>query len=338
LARALTTAVMIYRFLEGVGSGESLVAGTGFLQPTAIAFAPDGKGLAITNGTEIVLASLANGNRFRVTRRIQGTSGPITCLAINPSDAVSGSRDGWMCTWKFADGAPLSRFNTGVGIVSMLALPGQRAVATGHADGTVNVVSLADGKAVTITTSNSPVQALVLGPGGDSLVSGSEAGSVDSLSLLTGERLTTGKLQLKAGTRLTTMALVPAKTLLAVGTSSGQIIILDWPSLKIRTYLFDRRANQPTAKGVSFQILDPVTGRTVTYTLPCGAEIPTGATCVCNCVPGTASTPTYTPKYTPRPRITSPPVTMPGETITRPCTPTPVPPGYSCTCNCIPGR
>jgi hypothetical protein len=100
--------------------------------------------------------------------------------------------------------------------------------------------------------------------------------------------------------------------------------------LEARTYLFDPVANDQSAKGVAFRVLDPTTGRTVTYTLPCGSPIPPGATCVCNCVPGTASP----PPDIQRPRPPNPP----GQTLTLPCTPTPVPPGYVCTCNCIPGR
>ena len=233
----------------------------------------------------------------------------------------------------------MSGFYLGIPIISMLLLQGQPAVALAHPDGAINVVSLTDGKAVALTKSKSRIRAMALGPGGDSLVSGSEDGSIEDTSLLSGERLATGKIEIPADTQLTTIAMVPTKNLLAVGTSSGQVILLEWPSLKTRTYLFDRTVNDPTAKGVSFQILDPSTGRTVTYTLPCGSEIPPGAKCVCNCVAGTELSPqTHPPTPEPVPRITPPPVTTPGGRITLPCTPTPVPQGYYCTCNCIPGR
>jgi FOG: WD40 repeat len=339
LAHASFGEASIYTFPEGRQAGARLPLG--FLQPTTIASAPDGNGLAITNGLEILVVSVAAPGDLQLKRRIQSRSNPtssMTCLAVSDAVIILGSQDGWIRTWNLASGAPLGRFNIGGAIISILLLPGQPTVVTGHADGTINFVSLTDGKFVTVAKSDSPVRALVLGPGGKSLVAGSENGSVESVSLLSGERLPTGSLALAAGTQLTTMALVPVQNLLAVGTSSGQIILLDWPSLEIRTYLFNRGVNDAAVEGVSFQMLDPSTGRTVTYTLPCGSEIPPGATCVCNCVPGTAYAPTYTPTYTPSPRSTSPPGTIPGETITRPCTPTPVPPGYVCTCNCIPGR
>lgn len=49
--------------------------------------------------------------------------------------------------------------------------------------------------------------------------------------------------------------------------------------------------------------------------------------------------PTYYPPapapYAPPPPPPSYPQTSGPETITRPCTPEPVPPGYTCTCNCV---
>ena len=39
-------------------------------------------------------------------------------------------------------------------------------------------------------------------------------------------------------------------------------------------------------KGIEIKGTDPATGRTITYTLPCGSPIPAGAVCVCNCVAG----------------------------------------------------
>ena len=41
---------------------------------------------------------------------------------------------------------------------------------------------------------------------------------------------------------------------------------------------------------IRYSQYDQATGRTVTYTLPCGTPIPPGAVCVCNCVPVAAST------------------------------------------------
>jgi len=39
-------------------------------------------------------------------------------------------------------------------------------------------------------------------------------------------------------------------------------------------------------EGVEIQSIDPTTGQTRTFTLPCGSPIPAGAVCICNCVAG----------------------------------------------------
>jgi len=313
-------------FPGGLTGGEIPI--TEFSQPTAMAFAPDQKSLLITDGAEIIVAAVNPTGQPQLTRRFQAGPG-ITCLTVDRSIVIAGSRDGLIRTWNLSSGAVVGRFNTGGAITAMLLLVGQPTVATGHADGAINLLSLGDGTSVTVTKLNSPIRALVPGPGGDSLVSGCEDGTIRSISLLTGDSLSTRNLELADGAKLTMMAAIGGKNLIAVGTSTGQIVLLDLPELQTRTHLFDPLASDQSAKGVAFRILDPITGRTVTYTLPCGSQIPPGATCVCNCVPGAVSAPTY---------IQPPPPPPPREGMTLPCTAKPIPPGYTCTCNCIPGR
>ncbi|HEY9074904.1 MAG TPA: WD40 repeat domain-containing protein [Anaerolineaceae bacterium] len=55
---------------------------------------------------------------------------------------------------------------------------------------------------------------------------------------------------------------------------------------KLGVCFFDKDANDSSIKGVTYRETD-ATGVTRTYSLPCGAPIPSGATCTCNCVPGT---------------------------------------------------
>jgi len=325
LARQST--IQIYRFPEGLAGGEIPI--TEFSQPTAVAFAPDPKSLLITDGSEIVVATVNPTGQPQLTRRFQAGLG-ITCLTVDRSIIIAGSRDGVIRTWNLSSGAAVGRFNIGGAITAILLLVGQPTVATGHADGTINLLSLGDGTSVTVARLNSPIRALVPGPGGDSLVSGCEDGTIRHISLLTGDSLSTRNLELADGANLTMMAVIGGKNLIAVGTSTGQIVLLDFPDLQTRTYLFDPVASDQSAKGVAFRILDPTTGRTVTYTLPCGSQIPPGATCVCNCVPGAAPAPLNIQNQLPP--------NPPGPTMRLPCTPTPIPPGYRCTCNCIPGQ
>lgn len=84
-------------------------------------------------------------------------------------------------------------------------------------------------------------------------------------------------------------ALTPDSRLLISGDNKGTIITWDFPVGERRSYAFDPEASQ--SDGSTYDVFDNVTGRTVTYTLPCGSTVPAGATCVCNCVPGTYQPP-----------------------------------------------
>lgn len=49
---------------------------------------------------------------------------------------------------------------------------------------------------------------------------------------------------------------------------------------------FDKKNIKETEKGIEVQEVNAVTGKVVTRQLPCGAAIPAGAVCTCNCVAG----------------------------------------------------
>ena len=114
---------------------------------------------------------------------------------------------------------------------------------------------------------------------------------------------------------------------LASGHSDGSIQLWDAETGDQKGYCFDPKVN--LGDGTSFSVYDASLGVSVTYSQPCGAPIPSGATCVCNCVPGTARVPRITvPRVRVRPRMYIPiPNSMPNY-------------GTSCTCNpvctCIP--
>jgi hypothetical protein len=93
------------------------------------------------------------------------------------------------------------------------------------------------------------------------------------------------------------MAVTPDGKLLATGHSDGVIILWDLDQPSFRTFLFDRAANDPDTKGVTYNVFDKVTGQRIVFTLPCGSKIPPGAVCTCNCVPGSYREPEYTDSY-----------------------------------------
>jgi len=83
----------------------------------------------------------------------------------------------------------------------------------------------------------------------------------------------------------------------------------------------------PGDKGITYKYTDDY-GVTRSYVLPCGSDIPPGATCVCNCVTYCSCNGYVAPRPTACPCVSN-------STITQPCG-APIPPGYVCTCNCMP--
>jgi hypothetical protein len=59
--------------------------------------------------------------------------------------------------------------------------------------------------------------------------------------------------------------------------------------------LLDLKCNKSDVKGVTYTVHDE-SGQMISYTLPCGSPLPAGATCTCNCVPGTYVAPPPPPQ------------------------------------------
>jgi WD40 repeat protein len=207
-------------------------------------------------------------------------------------------------------------------------------LATGSYDNTVIVRTTPDLRMLTTLTGHlGPVNALKWIPPGFVLASASDDKTVRLWSLRDLKQL-----DVLRGHQdfVVSLAVSPDGQTLYSGDASGTIVIWDLTQRKRIGYLFDPLATPPSFKGATYTTREITTGRMITYTLPCGSAIPPGATCLCNCVPGTYSDPeTYRP---PAPRVpTYAPIPVPGGTIRQPCTAQPVPPGYVCTCNCVPG-
>ncbi len=81
------------------------------------------------------------------------------------------------------------------------------------------------------------------------------------------------------------IALAKDGTKFAVAAGKS-ILFFSLPDLKVIGCPVDLTQMKDTSKGIEIKEVDSVTGQTITYTLPCGAPIPEGAVCVCNCVAG----------------------------------------------------
>ena len=83
----------------------------------------------------------------------------------------------------------------------------------------------------------------------------------------------------------TAIAINPDNRILAAGNEKGQIYLWSLPSWNLFSCPIDLDATSDEVEGVTYETTSS-TGETITYTLPCGAPVPAGAVCVCNCVTG----------------------------------------------------
>jgi len=91
--------------------------------------------------------------------------------------------------------------------------------------------------------------------------------------------------------RVACLAALPGGRWLVTGDNDGSVLLWDLDKPALQSHLFDPTATASGTKGIAYDVYDQVTGRWVTYTLPCGSPIPPGAVCTCNCVPGSYSPP-----------------------------------------------
>lgn len=66
----------------------------------------------------------------------------------------------------------------------------------------------------------------------------------------------------------------------------GKLMFISLPDLELIGCPVDLKEMKDDSSGIEVSATDAVTGKTVTYTLPCGAALPKGAVCTCNCVAG----------------------------------------------------
>ncbi|MDR2423697.1 MAG: WD40 repeat domain-containing protein [Prevotellaceae bacterium] len=81
------------------------------------------------------------------------------------------------------------------------------------------------------------------------------------------------------------MVCMPDGEFVITGGSKGSIKVWQLPNFEFFTCLMDIECSGKEEKGGVYTYTDEW-GQTLSYTLPCGAPLPIGAICTCNCVPG----------------------------------------------------
>ncbi|MCQ3937948.1 MAG: hypothetical protein DPW18_12980 [Chloroflexi bacterium] len=276
---------------------------------TAAALSPD--------GTYVVAAGASNTIRFLSAadgKLIKTLSEFATMLAITKDGSmlVSAADNGRIQLWSLPDGELIKNLD-GTALFLAISADGKTLASSDGAQ--VQVWSLPDGEL--ITTIEEFAKFVAVSPDGKTLATGDEFYAATLRSLPDGEVIgdlgkypssplvfsSDGKFialneygeitvwpfpELNPSRSMTTGASVfavsPYSNLMATGDIEGIIKLWTFPDMEEFSCLFDLKVSLPAVEGIEVSV--EVEGRTITYTLPCGAPIPPGAVCVCNCVAG----------------------------------------------------
>ncbi len=85
--------------------------------------------------------------------------------------------------------------------------------------------------------------------------------------------------------KLPLLAITPDGTML-ISSTNNTILVWSLPDGKLIQCPVDLSIMPENEKAITIERIDETTGKTITFTLPCGSPLPAGAVCVCNCVGG----------------------------------------------------
>jgi hypothetical protein len=313
----------------------------------SLAFSPDSKALGTGGTDNHVRIWDADNGLLQNTLTGHGGTVRCLRTAPDGDTLASGSSDKTIRLWSWAGCELIKVLSDHTGAVSAMDFSSEgRVLASGATDRTIRLWFLPEGKLYKVLRGHrSSVSDVAITPGNDQLLSRTLSKTIGVwtfpegkiLRVLSGRWAETRHLLLApaGGTLFTssgkavqlwtmpqgrlqatleghlgeilTMAVSPDGQTLATGDRYGVVCLWDLQTRKRLAFLFDPAANRPGVDGATFERRDPVSGNVITYTLPCGSPVPPGATCVCNCVPGTYTiTSVPRPKLRYRPRNTAP--------------------------------
>ena len=273
--------------LFSVPKGESVATLKGHSESiVAMAFTSDSKMLISGSlDTTLKLWSVPDGE---VLQTLEGHSDEIHAIALSQDDQLllSGDSTGTIHAWSLPKGELVSTYEGHNNQITSLAVdPNGEVFASGSSDETVKLWSLSEGTLLdTMYDHLGIISHLLVTSDGDMLLSGSYDGTINLWSLPDGKFIKSIQVHDLA---VFSMAISADNLLLASGCSDGDIKLWSLPDGGLVSCLFDLEASPDTTEGMTYSQTDPDTGETITYTLPCGSDIPVGAVCTCNCVGGT---------------------------------------------------
>lgn len=215
---------------------------------------------------------------------------------------LSGSKDGRIRLWSLPTGALEQTLEGHVGGVTRLGVTADgRRLISRSTDRTLKVWSLPEGNLLrTLEGPWANVTEFALSPDGKLIITVTGR-NIDLWSMPGAKPVANLRGHLD---EVVSLAVTPDSRRLVSGDRSGVVRIWDLTTHAELGLLAEADASPVDARGTAVNVTDIVTGRTITYTLPCGSPIPPGAVCTCNCVPGTLAIvppPTTITKTTPVP-------------------------------------
>jgi WD40 repeat protein len=248
---------------------------------------------SVDDTNKILLWSL---DSFQRVNDISAVTAPVRYLAFPDNNTLlTGSPSGEIDLWAIPSARRIRTLPgpRGGTITAFAMTPDSQYVILGDDTGHLVIISLKDGSVYErITGHQDAVGALIVTPDGTRFISAGGDGTAKVWSFTTRHMLGTFDAH-RHGIR--SIAVGPKGDFVFTGDSDGVMTVWSWITYKLVSYFFDPKVNLKSVNGSAYTVLDSITGKFVTFTLPCGSPIPPGATCTCNCVGGDREEPRRTP-------------------------------------------
>ena len=268
----------------------------GILYETITDFKSSVRSLAISSDSRYLISGHDNGTNVDKTIYIWNLPDGklhdsfcdryIDALIFNPDgSAFYASFSNKISSWRFPKIKNTKSWNANQSSIRSLAITKDGKWLISGDDKNIKVHDLAKGIVTKVVKAhNDTVNALAITPDGRLLISGSDDESIKIWGL---PDLDLKKIYHRNG-RILALSISSDGRHFISGSADKTLKLWDLPDGTFDHCMIDLNSSYNTVSGLTYDVIDE-SGRTVTYTLPCGSTIPNGAKCNCNCVPGKVS-------------------------------------------------
>ena len=251
----------------------------------ALTVSPDGRYFIVGQDDRESHDSIQIYSMSDITNTISIHDKRVISLAVTPDSRYffSGDHDGAIKKWSLPDGKLVKTWRKGGNLIQALAItPDGKWLLAGSYNGNIKMLNILDGIVTkVIKAHDNIVNTIAITPDGKHFLSGSTDKTIKLWSL---PDLILKKTYMQ-NSAISSLCVSTDGKLLISSSYDKTIKLWKLPELSFVNCLLDLECSENTVKGVTYSVVDE-SGRTVTYTLPCGSTLPAGSKCICNCVPG----------------------------------------------------